>query len=90
LSDLLDVVQEKNPDFDTGKTIYSLRHFWITLQLIAGRVDVYKVARYAGTSLQQIQRHYDNMKDAEVSKEVLSFDMRFDKNNNELIVLDSD
>jgi hypothetical protein len=25
-----------------------------------------------------------------VSKEVLSFDMRFDKNNNELIVLDSD
>jgi hypothetical protein len=30
------------------------------------------------------------MKDAEVSKEVLSFDMRFDKNNNELIVLDSD
>jgi integrase len=89
-SDLLDVVKEKNPDFDTKKTIYSLRHFWITLQLIAGRVDVYKVARYAGTSLQQIQRHYDNMKDAEVSKEVLSFDMRFDKNNNELIVLDSD
>jgi len=89
-SDLVDEVKEKHTEFDEEKTIYSLRHFWITLQLLAGRVDVYKVARYAGTSLQQIQRHYDNMKDAEVSKEVLSFDMRFDKNNNELIILDSE
>jgi integrase len=86
-ADLVKVVKEKHPDFDDEKTIYSLRHFWITLQLLAGKVDVYKVARYAGTSLQQIQRHYDNMKDLEVSKEILAVDLRFDGQNNELIVL---
>ncbi len=81
-ADLVAEVKEKYPTFDDKKTIYSLRHFWITLQLLAGRVDVYKVARYAGTSLQQIQRHYDNMKDAEVSKEILAVDFTFDDNNN--------
>ena len=76
--------------FDDEKSIYSLRHFWITIQLLAGKVDVYKISRYAGTSLQQIQRHYDNMKDAEVSKEILSVNFKFDSKNNELIVIDGD
>lgn len=89
-SDLIKVVKSNNESFDDEKSIYSLRHFWITIQLLAGKVDVYKISRYAGTSLQQIQRHYDNMKDAEVSKEILSVNFKFDSKNNELIVIDGD
>lgn len=86
--DLLKLVKKKYEDFDDTKTLYSLRHFWITLHLLAGKIDVYQIARYAGTSLVQIQNHYDNVKDAQVSEQVLSYDIRFDKNNE--IVLDDD
>ena len=86
--DLVREVKKKHPDFDDTKTLYSLRHFWITLHLLVGKVDVYKIARYAGTSLNQIQKHYDNVKDAQVSKEIMSVSVHFDKNNE--IVLDDD
>jgi integrase len=79
--ELMKVVKAKHKNFDDTKTLYSLRHFWITLHLLIGKVDVYKIARYAGTSLNQIQKHYDNMKDAEVSKEIMSVDFRFDEDN---------
>lgn len=68
---LVGETKKKHPDFDDSKTLYSLRHFWITLQLLIGKVDVYKIARYAGTSLVQIQKHYDNVKDIQVSKKFL-------------------
>ncbi len=86
--ELVREVKNKYEDFDSEKTLYSLRHFWITLHLLAGKVDVYKIARYAGTSLNQIQKHYDNVKDAQVSKEILSVNFKFDKNNE--IVLEDD
>ena len=88
--ELCKVVKAKHSDFDDKKSLYSLRHFWITLQLLAGKVSVYKIARYAGTSLQQIQKHYDSMKDAQISKEILGVNLRFDGENNEIIVLDDD
>ena len=74
-------VKNKHPDFDSSKTLYSLRHFWITLQLLIGKVDVYKIARYAGTSLVQIQKHYDSVKDVQVSKEILAVNFRFNKDH---------
>ena len=87
-SDLIKEVKKKHKDFDDTKSLYSLRHFWITLHLLAGKIDVYKIARYAGTSLVQIQNHYDNVKDAQVSDQILAYDIRFDKNNE--IVLEDD
>ena len=78
---LIGETKKKHPDFDDSKTLYSLRHFWITLQLLIGKVDVYKIARYAGTSLVQIQKHYDNVKDIQVSKEILAVDFTFTKDN---------
>ena len=84
---LAKAVKEKHPTFDDTKTLYSLRHLWITIHLLA-RLDVYKIARYAGTSLNQIQKHYDNVKDSQVSKEILSVKLRFDRNNE--IVLEPD
>jgi integrase len=78
---LVKEVKKRHSEFDDTKTLYSLRHFWITLQLLIGKVDVYKIARYAGTSLVQIQKHYDNVKDAQVSKEILAVDFTFTKDN---------
>lgn len=89
-NDLSRVVKFEYPEYDETKTLYSLRHFWITLHLLAGKVDVYKIARYAGTSLVQIQNHYDSMKDAEVSKEILAVKMQLDGGNDELVVLNDD
>jgi integrase len=78
---LVQEVKKRHPEFDDTKTLYSLRHFWITIQLLIGKVDVYKIARYAGTSLVQIQKHYDNVKDAQVSREILAVDFTFTKDN---------
>jgi hypothetical protein len=62
--------------------------FYITIHLLASKVDVYKIARYCGTSMNQIQKHYDNVKDTQISKEMLSYNLKFDKNDE--IVLDDD
>jgi len=59
------------------------------LQLLIGKVDVYKIARYAGTSLVQIQKHYDNVKDIQVSKEILAVNFRFGKDH-EIELFDPD
>jgi hypothetical protein len=80
-SDLKDAAKEKYEDFDTSKDIYALRHLWITNQLLIGQISPYKIARYAGTSLQQIQNHYDHVKDAQISDELLK--LRFKPAANE-------
>ncbi|WP_155976266.1 tyrosine-type recombinase/integrase [Novispirillum itersonii] len=41
------------------RTLYSFRHTYITERLLAG-VDAYTVARNCGTSVEQIQKHYDH------------------------------
>lgn len=85
---LIKDVKKEHNDFDETKTLYSLRHFYITIHLLASKVDVYKIARYCGTSMNQIQKHYDNVKDTQISKEMLSYNLKFDKNDE--IVLDDD
>ena len=74
-------VKSDNTSFDENVDLYSLRHFWITCWLSTGKIDVYQLARYAGTSLVQIQRTYDHMKDSVASKAILSVKWRFDKSN---------
>jgi len=80
-NDLKKDVKAKYPEFDTSKDIYALRHLWITNQLLIGQISPYKIARYAGTSLQQIQNHYDHVKDAQISDELLA--LRFKPSANE-------
>lgn len=84
---LIKEVKEKYKDFQE-QDLYSLRHFFITSHLIASKISVYDLAKYCGTSLQQISNTYDNVKLEEVSKKLLSYSFRFDKNNN--IVLDDE
>jgi integrase len=83
--DLVGEVKAGNPDYDETKTLYSLRHLWITMHLIIGKVSVHKIARYAGTSLLQIQKHYDNVKDKHISDEILSYKLKFDANDGIMI-----
>jgi len=85
--DLKTYVKSKEANYDDSLDLYSLRHFWITLQLIHGKVDIHRIARFAGTSYTQIVNHYDNMKDSEVSKELLKVNLQFDVANDGIIVL---
>jgi hypothetical protein len=85
---LIAEVKKQHPDYDDSLTLYSLRHFFITIHLIANKIDIYKLARYTGTSMFQIQKHYDHMKDSQVSKELLSYRLNFSDDNE--IILDDD
>lgn len=89
-NDLKKYVKSKDSSYDDSLDLYSLRHFWITLQLMHGQVDIHRIARFAGTSYTQIVNHYDNMKDSEVSKELLKVKLRFDVANDGVIVLKDD
>ncbi len=83
-------VKAKYTDFDATKTAYSLRHFFITVQLSAGQVSPYKIARYTGTSLQQIQDHYDGLKDKEISNEIIKQRISFKAEEDEVVALAGD
>ena len=86
--ELIKRVKAKYDDFDETKTLYSLRHFYITIRLLAESISVYQLARYCGTSLQQIQKTYDNVTDLDVSKKLMA-SKKFIFRNGEL-VLDND
>lgn len=83
---LKDAVKAKYSDFDDTKDLYSLRHFWITMQLQVAKVDIHKIARYAGTSIIQIQRHYDNVKDRDISAQINAYKIKFDEKNNDFLI----
>lgn len=70
-------IKSKKDRFDDTKTLYGLRHLFITIHLLAAKVDVYKIARFCGTSMIQIQRHYDNVKDLQISDELHSYKLKF-------------
>jgi len=86
-ADLVQQVKTKYLDFDDTKSLYSLRHFYITIHLLAGKVDVYSIAKYTGTSLRQIEKTYDNVKDAQVSKKMMGTQFKFVKGE---LVLDDE
>lgn len=71
-NDLLSEVKKEHSDFDDTKTLYSLRHFFITWHLTIGRSNVYDIAKIAGTSLKQIQDHYDHVIQSHKIDELIS------------------
>jgi hypothetical protein len=58
--------------------------------LSAGQVSPYKIARYTGTSLQQIQDHYDGLKDLEISNEIIKQRISFKAEEDEVVSLAGD
>jgi len=84
---LREIVKTKHADFDETKSIYSLRHFWITIRILAG-LNVYDIAKISGTSLQQIQKHYDAAASLVTSQKMNKHSLRFDEHHN--VVIDAD
>jgi integrase len=73
---LLRVVKEKQKTFDDTKTLYCLRHFWISIRILAGH-NVYDIAKISGTSLKQIEHHYDAIQALVTSQKMNKTKMRF-------------
>jgi integrase len=84
---LREIVKTKHTDFDETKSLYSLRHFWITIRILAG-LNVYDIAKISGTSLQQIQKHYDAAASLVTSQKMNKHSLRFDEHHN--VVIDAD
>ena len=74
--ELIGEVMQKYPSFDTSKSLYDLRHFYISSRLRAGD-SPWLLAKYCGTSAEMIGKHYDNVTDLQVSKKILSRTMKF-------------
>lgn len=83
---LVKVVGEKYKFFDTEKTLYCLRHFWITIRILAG-MNVYDIAKISGTSLTQIQKHYDAASSLVTSQKMNKNRIRFDKHG--MVILET-
>ena len=81
---LTETVKSKYPNFDTTKTLYSLRHLYISIRIQAG-LNVYDIAKICGTSLQQIQKHYDSITSLTTSQKMNRNSLRFDKHGNVII-----
>jgi len=74
--ELVGLVKQKYSTFDTTKSLYDLRHFYISSRLRAGD-SPWLIAKYCGTSAEMIGKHYDNVTDLQVSKKILSKQMKF-------------
>jgi len=74
--ELVGEVTQKYPSFDASKSLYDLRHFYISSHLRAGD-SPWLIAKYCGTSAEMIGKHYDNVTDLQVSKKILSKTMKF-------------
>lgn len=85
---LIKVVKNNYEDFDDTKSLYSLRHFFITIHLMAEQLSAYMLAKYTGTSLQQIQKTYDHIGDLEVSKKMMAA-KKFVFKDGELVMADN-
>jgi integrase len=80
-AELVTKVKEKSPDFDDTKTLYCLRHLFITIRIMAG-INVYDIAKICGTSLVQIQKHYDAASSLLTSQTMNKNQIRFDSHGN--------
>jgi integrase len=74
---LVAIVKAKHSDFDDSRTLYCLRHLFITMRILAG-MNVYDIAKITGTSLLQIQKHYDAASSLVTSQKMNKNSLRFD------------
>jgi hypothetical protein len=56
---------------DTGRSLYSLRHFYATIQLQRGR-NIHHLARQMGTSVKMLEKHYSKLTPMLVANEFAS------------------
>jgi len=56
---------------ETGRSLYSLRHFYATMQLQRGR-NIHHLARQMGTSVKMLEKHYSKLTPMLVANEFAS------------------
>ncbi|MGE6648472.1 tyrosine-type recombinase/integrase [Shewanella colwelliana] len=61
------------------RTLYSLRHTYITWQLMSGEVSMEILAKQCGTSLQMIEQHYSHVVPKMFSRELSGVEIRKSK-----------
>lgn len=76
---LIDIIKSKNSDFDETKTLYCLRHLYITVRIHSGE-SVWDIAKITGTSSTQISKHYDAVTALATSVKMNKNKISFDKN----------
>ncbi|MCG3778867.1 MAG: hypothetical protein JW388_1595 [Nitrospira sp.] len=74
--ELISAVKAKYPTFDTTKSPYAFRHFYISSRLRAGD-SPWLIAKHCGTSALMISRHYFHITDLQVGKKILSKKLKF-------------
>jgi len=57
---------------------YHFRHFYITVRLLAGD-SPYDIARLCGNSVLMIEKHYDQVRDEQIAKKLLSKKVTFNR-----------
>lgn len=86
---LILLVKAKHKDFSEDKTLYCLRHLFITMRIMAS-MNVYDIAKITGTSLTQIQKHYDAATSLMTSQKMNRNSMRFDTHGNVVLEVADD
>lgn len=76
---LIKMIKSKDINFDETKTLYSLRHLFITIRIEAGK-SVWDIAKITGTSINQISSHYDGVSTLTASRNMNVESIKFDKN----------
>jgi len=68
-------------EFDASKTLYGLRHLFITKKLQMGH-NPWEIARFTGTSIRQITSTYDNVLDEQIGQKFLKRKSAWDRDGN--------
>jgi len=58
---LEDAKLKVDPRTDQARTLYSLRHFYITQRLINLTMDTHTIAKQCGTSIAMLEKHYSHL-----------------------------
>lgn len=74
--ELIRAVKEKYETFDTRKSLYDLRHWYISSHLLAGH-SAWLIAKHCGTSAVMIMKTYDNVTSLQVGKRILSKKLKY-------------
>ena len=81
-------VNRRNKSFDVSLDLYDIRHFFITAHLRANKLTIWEIAKLTGTSVTQIERHYNHVSNQFVSDKLLSYRLKFNDEN--MLVLPDD
>jgi integrase len=76
-----EVKAQYGEEFDASKTLYGLRHLFITKKLRLGH-NPWEIARFTGTSIRQITTTYDNVLDEQIGQKFLKRKSAWDQDGN--------